>query len=185
MNGINHVGLALAAPLALALFPETVQLIGLPTGLEWAALIAGGLAPDLDGGGLIARPSKFLPDIIPAWVERPLDRAGLAISRFIQTLLGHRGALHWPLWGALMLIAGHRLENPLLFWFGAGFLCHLLGDIVTRQGIPLLGPIISSKISIFPMRTGSKLEALIGLAIWLFVAWQIGASAYTEIVARL
>jgi len=172
MQGVNHVGLAVALPLtAAAIYHSPAP----ADTLAWAALIVGSLAPDLDGGGLIARPSKWLPDLVPGWVDRALDRFGLAISRFIQTLLGHRGGLHWPLWGLAMAYAGQQLTWPWLFWLGIGVLLHLLGDMLTVQGIPLLGPISQRKVSIFPMRTGGRLEAAVGAAVWAVVLLFIGS----------
>jgi len=184
MQGINHVGLALAAPLAaIVLRPE---LASLPDAWPaWAGLIIGSLAPDLDGGGTIARPSKWLPDIFPSWIDKAVDRIGLSVSRVVQTLMGHRGGLHWPLWGALLIYGGQRWALPWLVWFGIGFLLHLLGDMLTVQGVPLFGPISKRKISIFPMRTGGKLELVLGSCLWLFVVWQLSiiglAAAHTAL----
>lgn len=171
MQGKNHVGLALAAPFILALagapvpFPATLT--------AWCYLVVGSLAPDIDGGGTIARPSKFLPDIIPGWLDKTLDKIGLKIARVIQALFGHRGGLHWPLWGGLMIWAGGRYELEWLFWFGAGYLLHIAGDVITRAGVPLLGPLIARKISLFPMRTGGRLEGFISFGLWVFVLWQV------------
>ena len=49
-----------------------------------------------------------------------------------------------------------------LTWFGIGYVLHLVGDMFTKSGIPLFGPFSKRKVSLFPMRTGGDLEALIG-----------------------
>jgi len=167
MQGKNHVGLALAVPLALALagIPEAIP----GTFWGWGALIVGSLAPDIDGGGAIARPSKFIPDIIPKWLQRAIDKIGLKISKVIRAIFGHRGGLHWPLWAGLMIWAGMRYDLNLLLWLGVGYGLHILGDIITVAGVPLLGPLTSKKFSVFPMRVGGRLESVLAVVIWLFV----------------
>jgi len=178
MQGKNHVGLALAAPLGLALAGVAIPLPATLT--AWCALIIGSLAPDIDGGGTIARPSKFLPDIIPGWLQKTLDRVGLKIARLIQALFGHRGGLHWPLWAGLMIWAGGRYELDWLIWFGAGYLLHIAGDLITVAGVPLLGPLSSRKISVLPMRVGGRLETVISFGLWAFVLWQATAAGWDQ-----
>jgi len=178
MQGKNHVGLALAAPLAAVLAGAPVAI---PASLAtWCALIVGSLAPDIDGGGTIARPSRFIPDIIPAWIARGLDRIGLRLARVIQALFGHRGGLHWPLWAGLMIWAGGRYELDWLVWFGAGYGLHLLGDWITVAGIPIFGPVSSRKFSLFPMRVGGRVEGLISFCLWVFILWQLAAAGWAR-----
>jgi membrane-bound metal-dependent hydrolase YbcI (DUF457 family) len=170
MQGKNHLALALAAPLGLSLFPATANLIGLPPDiLAWAGLALGSLAPDIDGGGAIARPSKFLPSLIPEPILDVLDRIGLTISKIVRALVGHRGATHWPVWGVAMVWAGFHWGWPWLAWFGIGYLLHILGDALTVQGVPVLGPLISKKFSLLPLRTGGRLETFFGGVLWLAV----------------
>lgn len=149
--------------------------MGLPeTSLTWLALALGGLAPDLDGGGTIARPSNFLPKITPKPVLIILDQIGLTISKLVQSGLGHRGGLHWPLWGAALIFAGAYYAMPWLYWFGVGYLFHIAGDALTVAGVPLLGPVSQRKVSLFPMRTGSKLESGIAVLLWGVIGYQAG-----------
>lgn len=146
--------------------------------MAWGALVIGSLAPDIDGGGTIARPSKFLPDIIPGWLQKALDGVGLKIARAVQAVFGHRGGLHWPIWAGLMIWAGGRYDLDWLIWFGAGYLLHIAGDLITVAGVPLLGPISPKRISLFPMRTGGRLEIAISFVLWTFVLWQAAAAGW-------
>lgn len=165
------MALALVVPLGLALFPATTDLIGLPPDWpSWAGLLAGSLLPDIDGGGTIARPSKFLPDIIPRWADRVLDRIGLTISRVIRALFGHRGALHWPLWGGLLIFVAWKLGLVWMTWLGIGYLLHLAGDVITVQGVPLLGPLLKKKFKLLPLRVGGAMESILGSLLWTGVA---------------
>jgi len=102
-----------------------------------------------------------------------LDKIGLKIARVIQALFGHRGGLHWPLWAGLMIWAGGRYESEWLLWFGAGYLLHIAGDAITVAGVPLLGPLSGKKISLFPMRTGGRLETAVSFCLWAFILWRV------------
>lgn len=192
MTGKNHIALALAVPLALEMGqPWLISL--LPTSVAaWGCLIIGSLAPDIDGEGAIARWGNFLPrHITPKPVVRLLNWAGRTVSSLIRAILGHRNALHWPLWGVLMMLCVAWLPTVcqwlpaacslqpvagLLFWFGLGYVLHIFGDSLTKSGVPLLGPIWTRDISFLPMITGSRLESFVGLLLWLFVAWRLAAT---------
>jgi len=135
----------------------------------WCCLVIGALAPDIDGGGAIARPSTFLPRVVPDWINRLLDKIGLRLARIIQAIFGHRGGLHWPLWAGLMIWSGWHYQMDWLLWGGVGYGLHLAGDIITVAGIPALGPLTGRKISLLPMRVGGRLEAVISFVLWVFV----------------
>ena len=166
MQGKTHVALALAG--ALVIGPPPLQ------AAAWAGLLIGSLAPDLDGGGHIAYAgSNFLPRIVPKLVRDLVDAVGVGISAMVRKLLGHRGALHWPIWGLMLWMLGYNIDVAWLQWFGFGFMAHILGDALTVSGVPLFGPIWRKDISFFPMRTGSVLESLVGVGIWAFVGWRL------------
>lgn len=166
MQGRNHVALAIAGALA----------VGGP-GFDppaWGALVVGSLAPDLDGGGHIAYAgSTFLPRVVPRPIRKLVDAVGVGISAFVRKLLGHRGALHWPVWGVLMWLVGYSSGLTWLQWLGFGYVAHIAGDMLTKSGVPIFGPLLPKKdISIFPMRTGSALETMVGVGLWAFVGWR-------------
>ena len=172
MQGRNHLILAMAVPIATGVFigPETMP----PGPLPWGALALGSLLPDLDGGGSIAYMGNLLPrSITPAPLRAALNGLGRAVSDVIRATFGHRNALHWPVWGVLMFIAGRYLGLPWLMWLGIGYVLHILGDSLTIAGVPLFGPIIRKDISFFPMRTGGFLENVLSVGLWLFVAWGV------------
>ena len=171
MQGKNHVALALAAPLAGAL------LVGTPlpaSALAWGGLVLGSLAPDIDGEGSIARWGDWLPrSVTPRPLVRLLNWAGRTVSSFVRAVFGHRAAFHWPLWGVALGLAGWSLGHDWLLWFGVGYILHILGDALTVAGVPLLGPLLLRDFSLLPMRTGGRVEAVIGAGLWLFVGWQL------------
>jgi len=188
MQGRNHVALALTVPLAWAMFNDPI----LPTSaIGWGSLIIGSLSPDLDGEGSICYLGNFLPrHITPKPVVRVLNWVGRTISSGIRAILGHRAALHAPIWGVLMIVAGMNILAPArwpsllsmpnigfgsgwLFWFGIGYLLHIFGDSLTKSGVPLFWPIVSKDISFAPMVTGKFIERAFGVLLWLFVGWRI------------
>jgi membrane-bound metal-dependent hydrolase YbcI (DUF457 family) len=90
----------------------------------------------------------------------------------------------------MMLLAG-RLGYAWLWWLGWGYVWHILGDLLTKSGVPLLGPFSTVDIKFSPIRTGTWPEYLIQLGCWLVVGhwgygymppqaqywlWQIGVS---------
>jgi len=161
MQGKNHVALATCGISAYSL------IMGWPGLLPTAGLLIGSLGPDIDGGGAIARPSTFIPRTFPKWLLDGTDWVGLRVSKLIKHTFGHRGALHWPLVGLAMMGAGYSLQSTFLLWFGAGWLMHLVGDIITVEGVPLFGPLSRRKVSLFPMRVGSRTETIVALACWV------------------
>lgn len=172
MQGKNHVALALAIPLAgamvapeAAFYPSSV--------VTWGALMVGSLLPDMDGEGSIAYWGNWLPRYVtPRPVRDLLNWVGQTTSRIIRAIFGHRNALHWPVVGLIICLAGSRLGLDWLFWLGVGYVLHILGDSLTKSGVPLLGPIWRGDISFLPMVTGGFFESTFGLALWGFVGWR-------------
>ncbi len=173
MQGKNHVALALAIPLALALTEP--PLMDLPTSVgAWAGLIVGSLAPDIDGEGSIAYWGNFLPRGLTPWFLRAfLNWLGQTVSSIIRAIFGHRNLFHWPIIGLGLAFAGQALGLAWLFWFGLGYCLHIFGDALTKSGVPLFGPLYTGDISLTSMVTGKWVESTLGLLLWLFVGWQV------------
>lgn len=167
MTGPTHIAIALAGVLAYRAYGGDA-----PAGWEWAALVVGSLAPDIDGGGALARPGSLLGRLLPHWLAHLIDSVTLTLSGFIKRTLGHRGVLHYPALGLLLAYLGHNWGWPLLFWLGIGCLAHLVGDVLTHDGIPLAGPILRRKISLLPfVYTGGPVEWLISVGLWAYISY--------------
>lgn len=142
-----------------------------PSLLEWASLLVGSLAPDLDqGNALIARPGSLLSRFLPRGPRVLLDTFGLALSKLLLALFGHRNFLHWPLLAVLFIGCGILFAFDPLVWFGWGYLLHILADACTRGGSPLLAPFLRRRFSLVPLRTGSWPEYGLALGLWAYVA---------------
>jgi len=111
------------------------------------------------------------------WISLALGVLGVVLV--IVALMKHRGITHTLLgmglflWGADALLGFFPILAPwrmaLLLVFGAGYLSHLLLDLIA-DGVPLLYPIIKESIrQPLPIHTGS---------LWDVVVFRFGLLAY-------
>ncbi len=116
----------------------------------------------------IATGAALLPDL-----DHPqslLGRRLWFISKPLSKLVGHRGVTHSliavmiSMWALFNAGANTMLVGPLVI----GYLSHILGDLLTKSGVPLFWP-WKQKITV-PLlwRTGSGAESVLR---WLCYAW--------------
>ena len=98
-----------------------------------------------------------------------LDAIFEDITFFIQLVFTHRGFLHAPIVAFGLLAAGSYLGSPALFWFGFGYLIHVLGDFMTPLGLPLLAPLLPNRFTLRLIGTGSGKEGVLAVAALAFV----------------
>jgi membrane-bound metal-dependent hydrolase YbcI (DUF457 family) len=82
----------------------------------------------------------------------------------------HRGVSHWPwpwVFAVWVLWAQHTFLSTILAWWLAGALAHIVADLFTVGGIPLLLP--NWRIRLGVVRTGSYGEYLI-VAVFILAA---------------
>ena len=149
MNGPTHLAGGLAAATAVSLYFAVDPVTGLA-----GAVIGAGAA------------------LIPDWFN--IAFPGINLAGFE----GHRGVSHWLLTaiGLAYLFAG-RVPG-LWQYFLAGYCSHLLFDMLTERGIPLLGP-LPHQIRLAPFRNGGRVDHLLGAisllaSIAMTAAWMIG-----------
>src|ERR1700744_3747494 len=129
-----------------AVHPSPAVLFG---GTALAAVVA--LAPDIDTKGSMA--SKALGPITGA------------LSWFIRSAFGgHRKITHSILGWVLALAGAYALVQfahaPwwVLAAIAAGWASHILSDMLTREGCPLLWPMSKYKFGLHVVKTGGRLE---------------------------
>lgn len=161
MTARGHLLFAVGCTL---LVRHTELLPSLTTTPLWQLLplaLLGGLLPDLD------HPRSLLGQWLP-FLSRPLAR-----------LCGHRGFTHSLLatglgiWGLQASLPGmpDGLKDALLI----GYLSHLLGDLLTPAGIPLLWPLRRRfALPLLQPRHGPLPETLVGLALLAINGWWRG-----------
>lgn len=83
------------------------------------------------------------------------------ISRLINRKFGHRGLLHSPFFLIVLWMWIGGRENLGGNVFCIGYLGHLIQDLFTCAGLPLLFPFDKKKISIFPYYSGGIMDYVI------------------------
>lgn len=190
MTARTHDAIAFASLITVAAFnpPENINLLTL--GAALVGNIIGSTLPDMDVAG--NRIYKFLP-----W-------GGAIGGRLIRKLfLGHRAISHSIIGfyaiSFILKFLMFRVLNPnyvdINLVYGAvmiGYISHLVGDALTKEGLPLFYPIKWKigfpPISALRITTGSWVENLIilpGSAAYVF--WFIGKNQqqFMEIFNRL
>lgn len=79
------------------------------------------------------------------------------IPKIINRKFGHRGLLHSPLFLVLSWLVIGR-QNLIGNVFCIGYLGHLVQDLFTCAGLPLLFPFDKKKISLFPYHSGGIMD---------------------------
>lgn len=122
----------------------------------------------------IAAAAALLPDIDHpnSTIAHRIPGSGI-VSLFVQ----HRGATHSLLALAAASAAEHTVL-PLALWIpaAAGYASHLLLDLITPEGIPLLWPISRARTAVPLVRTGGLIEHAIVLpgllaVVFLSIGW--------------
>jgi hypothetical protein len=70
------------------------------------------------------------------------------------------------------MLLGHHLGLVWLWWFGFGYLWHILADFCTKSGVPAAGPFWTKDIKWSPLKTGTWAESVLATALWGFIMWQ-------------
>lgn len=114
---------------------------------------------------------SVLPDIdeTKSWV----GRRSQGIAFWVKLLFGHRGITHSGIAIALcfyVIIAGY---HPFLTALCFGAASHIIADLFSRGGIPLLYPLNKKRTSIPLYKTGSITEHAIFLIILLYLGTRI------------
>ena len=164
----THIALSIAAAVGVVKLTGTAP----PNPAEVAALIAGSLLPDIDSAtSAAAHPGRLLSRFLPRTMRDVIDGVAQLIALILNRIFGHRGFLHWPILALLVIAAGLWLGKLWLCWLGFGYLLHILGDMFTPQGAPILAPIIRRRLSAGSLRTGSAAETLVCIAFCIYASW--------------
>jgi membrane-bound metal-dependent hydrolase YbcI (DUF457 family) len=163
MTAPTHVISGLAVVVAVG------RLAGMtPDAVGLLAVIFGSLAPDIDGTGVITRPGTILRRLLGRGLANLLDMIAEFVAAVVRLFFRHRGFIHAPLLAVCLLAAGVLLAQGCLIWFGVGYAVHLLGDAMTRGGIPMWSPFSTRRVSLSSMRTGSRGELVVASVLLVF-----------------
>src|SRR3990172_3512038 len=162
MKGTSHLCIGLFAVYAVH---QAVPLASSPPGLLVALGLgaAAALLPDIDSDEAEIRQmtgtarSKGLAGRVVSWLTRPFG--------------GHRALTPTMLaWLIVTVWAGLYFRgNGFAVAVSVGYLSHLIADMLTPQGVPLLWPVYRKRVRLLPtafaIRTGSAIETLIVVAV--------------------
>ena len=151
MTGKHHliagIGAGICMTSSLIYFKDTTTVPAVCTGI---GLVVGSLFPDIDSST-----SKLGKRVKP-------------VSKIISKLFGHRGFFHSLIFiGLLFLLLKHIFDTKnisqysvIYIGFCCGCLLHLVCDIMTKGGVPLLYPFSKFKFHLTWMKSGSKYEPI-------------------------
>ncbi|MBK4714239.1 MULTISPECIES: metal-dependent hydrolase [Tenebrionibacter/Tenebrionicola group] len=151
--------------IACAVFAKNAELTPVLVQGDWWRIVAGAvltcLLPDID------HPKSFLGQRIP-WVSRPVAR-----------MFGHRGFTH-SLLAVFAALALFYLKIPDSSLVPAdavqgmvlGYLSHILADMLTPAGVPLLWPCRwRFRLPVVTTQKGNPLERILCVALFIFALW--------------
>ena len=164
MTGPSHVICGIAAAVCLSrTFGADLSALNL------LVVITGSLLSDIDGNGTITKPGSVFRRLIGRTLADLIDFVAGILCLFVRLLFRHRGFLHSPLLPLVLLVTADLTGWVSLGWLALGYLSHILGDLLTVEGIPLLSPFSKHKWSFNLFRTGAGIEFAISGAFLIYV----------------
>jgi inner membrane protein len=153
-------------------------------GLALVAAGVGALLPDLDADESLIRHETHT-----ARSDGPL---GWLVSWIMPS---HRGLTHSGLACLLIVLLAKQWPTYWPTALAIGYVSHIVADMLTRQGVPLLWP-VHWRLSLLPIVTGGPAESVIAMGAggWLVVAvlgklgislWPVWQSLRTFIASYL
>lgn len=159
MQGKTHIAAAAALSLGIITYKWGNQDL-LESGILIASTVSGSLLPDIDiKQSKVSHKHKF-------------------ISFFIRLFIEHRGThsiifmgmLTIPLFIIVTILP--EMIKPYGYIYGIGILLgyasHILLDMLTPKGSPILNPICKYSVSILPIQTGGFIEFIFRMGLYVF-----------------
>lgn len=140
---------------------KTHLMIGIASGLGASVLLHYGI----EQAALITVASamgSLLPDIDH---PRGMIRQRLGLLGYPLNILPHRGPTHTLLAVVLVSLLYLYFHHIAALGLLVGYASHLVADMITVEGIPLLFPLSRGYISVLPIRTGGLVERVLALGV--------------------
>jgi len=97
-----------------------------------------------------------------------------AVKKNLKFMVKHRGLMHTLILPACMFGAGFLVTEPtfkiLLTGVNIGYITHILSDLLTTRGCPVLYPVTKKNIRFMNIKTGSPGEYIAGLVLAALLA---------------
>ena len=136
------------------------QVTDLPIGLAMTAgVLLGSVLPDIDQpSSLIGKRTSIKISKKKNGKEK-VTRIGL--STLVNKLFGHRGFTHSIAATALLSLLLYIWLNPFVIGLVLGYAFHIVGDMLSKQGVPLLSPLTKTRFKIHLYTTNKFSEKVI------------------------
>lgn len=154
---------------------HTHAVIGMIAGMSIGMAMRLGLNPTLVLGS-VACCAALAPDIDHP--QGKFRRKLGIVGRITLFWLSHRGITHTlPALAVVTLAACHFVPGALALALVVGYSSHLLADLVTVQGLPILWPLSGRSFHLLPypfrLRTGSRTEWMFAIVMAGVEMWMI------------
>lgn len=166
MKGSTHALLGVTAAVAAHAYAPYLSAALPHLGIALFAAGIGALLPDLDADeGLLRQVTRTA-------------RSDGCLGRLVSWIMpAHRGVTHSGLAALAMILLARAWPHAWIIALAVGYVSHLLADMLTQGGVPVLWP-LRWRLSLLPLTTGGLAERGIalaaGLGLWAFVLVKIG-----------
>lgn len=147
MDGLQHMIIGAGSVIAANYFTRIFPFEPVPFALATSAAIVGALLPDIDQNNSTIRQKTGT-----ARGHGPLGCFGWVGGIFAAVLGGHRGFTHTLVALVLLSVALQQINRGWQFYditFLVGYASHIISDMLTEGGVPLLWPLSSKRIGLW------------------------------------
>jgi len=96
--------------------------------------------------------------LVPDWVNVAVPGIN------VRGAMGHRGFTHWMLTGMVTSLGVMMFFPSLAIFWAGGYMSHLLLDMLTERGAPVLWP-MPWQVSVLPVHEGGLFDKWLGAAL--------------------
>jgi inner membrane protein len=96
--------------------------------------------------------------LVPDWINVAVPGIN------IRGAMGHRGFTHWILTGVITSLSVMMVSPSLAVFWAGGYTSHLVLDMMTERGVPVLWP-IPGQVSLLPVHEGGLFDKWLGMAL--------------------
>ena len=158
MTGKVHTILGVSTAIATAVCLPEVYILGATVypAIGIIAAIPGSLLPDID-----IKQSKAGQKV--PWLSKMLTHRGITHTLLVPAIIA----------GIFFLCVNFPVVPSLLFGLEIGYLAHIVADMFNSKGVPVLWPIMPSKIHFASIKTSSAGQQTVFIIIWevLLALW--------------
>lgn len=140
MRYYTHIATSLAGAVIIADYSNLSLNAAIVTGV-----IIGSVLPDID------EPKSYI------------GRRSKGVSVAVKGLFGHRGITHSILPCLLLILVASNHQYDIFIGLAVGYIFHIVGDALSKAGVPLFLPFSKKRIGLPVYRTGGVGEKVLML----------------------